>query len=170
MYSLRTFGALILTCDGSPVEALGTQRKALALLTILAADGPTSRDRLMALLWPESDTERARGSLKQAVHILRHQLQTPRLVLGRAQLSLDPESIDSDVRRFVNALDGGDPHAAVALWRGPFLDGVHLEGSAELEQWVDTRRVELMRRQACALEQLALQAEARRDEAGAVQY
>jgi DNA-binding SARP family transcriptional activator len=170
MYFLRTFGTLVLTRDGAPVEPFGAQRKALALLTILATGGPTSRDRLMALLWPESDTERARGSLKQTIHVLRHQLRAPRLLFGRAELGLDPTFIDSDVRRFVEALDGGDRVAAIALWRGPFLDGVHLEGSVELEQWVDARRAELTRRHAGALEQLALQAEAQADGAGAVQW
>ena len=120
MYSLRTFGTLTLTQDGSTVEPLGIQRKALAVLTVLATDGTVSRDRLMALLWPESDTERARGSLRQTIHALRQQLQTPDLILGREELILNPADIQSDVQRFRDALDRGDPLGAVTLTGAPF--------------------------------------------------
>lgn len=163
MYSLRTFGTLTLTRDGSIVEPLGTQRKALAVLTVLATDGTVSRDRLMALLWPESDTERARGSLKQTIHSLRQQLEAPDLVIGRADLSLNPSLIDSDVARFTAALESGSFLEAVTFYRGGFLEGVHLNGSAEMDEWVDSRRRSLESRYRDALEQLAREAETRQD-------
>ena len=70
MYRLETLGRLTLArTDGrEPVPTL--PRKALGLLAILAAGGPMSRDRLMALLWPESDLLHARGSLKKTIHQL----------------------------------------------------------------------------------------------------
>jgi DNA-binding SARP family transcriptional activator/Flp pilus assembly protein TadD len=170
MYSLRTFGTLTLTQDGSIVEPLGTQRKALAVLTVLATDGTVSRDRLMALLWPESDTERARGSLRQTIHSLRQLLQTPDLILGRAELTLNPADIDSDVQRFRDALDRGDPQGAVTLYQGAFLDGIHLNGSAEMEQWVEARRGTLTSLYRDGLERLAREAGTRGDHAESARW
>jgi DNA-binding SARP family transcriptional activator/TolB-like protein len=170
MYSLRTFGALVLARGGSPVEPLETQRKTLAILTVLATDGTVTRDRLMALLWPDSDIERARGSLKQAIHSLRHQLEAPDLVLGKNDLSLNPSLIQSDVCRFQDELKAGQTREAVALYQGPFLDGVHLNGSAELEQWVETRRGSLALEYRNGLERLAREAETRGEIAEAVDW
>ena len=47
-------------------------RKALALLIYLATeDGAQSRERIAALLWPESDEERSRGALRSTLGLLR---------------------------------------------------------------------------------------------------
>lgn len=158
MFALRTFGTLSLAYNGSIVEPLASQRKALAVLTILATDGPVSRDRLMALLWPESEIDRARGSLKQAIHTLRHLLGAPDIVQGRVTLELNASLIDSDVAQFRRAIDAGDLALALSLYRGEFLDGIHLNGSSEIEQWVDNRRAVLRSAYRQALEQLARQA------------
>jgi TolB-like protein/DNA-binding SARP family transcriptional activator/tetratricopeptide (TPR) repeat protein len=161
MYRLRTFGGLVLERDGIPQDEAGARRKALSLLAALAAHGSLGREPLMALFWPESDPERAKGSLKQTVHHLRRQLSEPELILGTAELRLNPACIESDVGLFSRALREGDPEAAVDLYVGPFLDGVYLEGAPEFERWVEGRRGELATRYREALEELAGGAEAR---------
>jgi TolB-like protein/DNA-binding SARP family transcriptional activator/Tfp pilus assembly protein PilF len=163
MYRLRAFGGLVLERDGVCLDGVAGHRKALSLLAALAVHGSLGRERLMALLWPESDAARAKGSLKQAVHLLRRQLAEPDLLVGMAELRLNPDRIESDVQLFARALDAGDVEAAVALYGGPFLDGVHLEGTPEFERWADQRRAELAGRYARALEELARGAEARGD-------
>jgi TolB-like protein/DNA-binding SARP family transcriptional activator/Tfp pilus assembly protein PilF len=163
MYRLRAFGGLVLERDGVRLDGVAGHRKALSLLAALAVHGSVGRERLMALLWPESDAARAKGSLKQAVHLLRRQLAEPDLLVGTAELRLNPDRIESDVQLFARALDNGDTEAAVALYDGPFLDGVHLEGTPEFERWADERRAELAARYARALEDLAGGAEARGD-------
>ena len=55
----------------------------------------------MALLWPDSDTARARGSLKQALHQLRQLLDTFDIVQGSSVLSLDAATIETDVGRLI---------------------------------------------------------------------
>ena len=134
-YFLRTLGTLTLVQerDGQPVASIAAHRNALAVLAVLAADGSASRDRLMAILWPESGTDRARNSLNQTIHYLRHSLGAPDLLLGRAELAVNPAAIRSDVGLFREALSAGDDAAAAALHRAPFLDGAHLNGSKELE-------------------------------------
>jgi adenylate cyclase len=170
MLRLRTFGGLSLERDGVPLEHLATHRKSLALLAVVAMHGAIGRERLMALLWPESGTDRARGSLKQAVHLLRRQLGAPDLLLGTAELRLNPERIECDARRFLDALASGDPRGAVELYRGSFLEGVHLDAADEFERWVETEREVLARRHREALEALARGAGGAADTAAEVEW
>ena len=169
MYRLRTFAGLVLERDGVLLDGVARHRKSLALLAVLAVQGSVGRERLMALLWPESDAGRAKGSLKQAVHLLRR-LSVPDLLLGTAELRLNPDRIGSDVGRFTAALDAGDAGAGVALYDGPFLDGVHLDGTLEFERWVDECRAAFAARHARALEELARGAEARGDALAAASW
>jgi DNA-binding SARP family transcriptional activator len=83
MLRLHTFGACFLARDGVRLDALSGQRKGLALLALLAGAGArgVSREALLAYLWPESDQERGRTSLKQLVHSLRQQVQAPEFLL-----------------------------------------------------------------------------------------
>jgi DNA-binding SARP family transcriptional activator/predicted Zn-dependent protease len=162
MLHLRTFGGLALQRDGTALDLVNAQRKALALLAVLASAGTRGigRDKLMLLLWPESDADRARGSLKQMLHTLRRQLGSADAILGTAELRLDPELIESDLTRFRAALEAGELEAAVALYHGPFLDGVHLAGAPEFDGWLEQQRAELERGYREALERLACAAEA----------
>ncbi|MGH7461638.1 MAG: winged helix-turn-helix domain-containing protein, partial [Longimicrobiales bacterium] len=89
MLRLRTFGGLSIERDGHVIEQLSAQRKALAILAVLAAAPPAgvSRDKLLAMFWPERDADRARGALKQLLHVLRRELGEA--VRGTAELRLD---------------------------------------------------------------------------------
>ncbi|CAN5807689.1 hypothetical protein BH23GEM11_BH23GEM11_01930 [soil metagenome] len=168
MYRLRTLGGLKLDRNGSPLDAVESQRKALALLAALAVQESLGRERMQALLWPESGPDRARGSLKQLVHVLRRQLAAPNLLLGTAELRLNPDVIASDVREFMEALRDGRPEEAVSLYGGPFLDGVHIEDGSEFERWLDGWRADLEGKWRGALEILATDAAARKDPLEAV--
>src|SRR5436190_12858465 len=119
------------------------QRSRLSLLAVLATAGPTgfSRDKLLLHLWPESDEERARHALKQAVYSLRRELGTDEVIVGTASLSLNPSIISSDARDFEAAIVAGDNAAAAAMYNGPFLDGVLLKDSVEFERWSGEHRV-----------------------------
>ncbi|MEO8564070.1 MAG: BTAD domain-containing putative transcriptional regulator [bacterium] len=169
-FRLVTFGGLAVErSDGAPAS-VGSQRKALALLAVLAVAGPTgvSRDRLAALLWPESNAERARGALNQMLHALRRQLGAAEAVRGSATLSLDDAHIESDVTRFRRALDAGDLESAVDVYAGAFLDGVHIDGADELSRWMDAERRAFAERYGAALEQLARAADANGEGVAAV--
>jgi DNA-binding SARP family transcriptional activator/Tfp pilus assembly protein PilF len=162
MLHLRTFGGLALQRESTALDPVNAQRKAMALLAVLAGAGSRGigRDKLMLLFWPESDANRARGALKQMLHTLRRLLGSPDVILGTAELRLDPELIESDLTRFRTALEEGEPEAAVALYHGPFLDGVHLDGAPEFDGWLEQQRAELERDYHEALERLACAAEA----------
>ena len=162
-FFLRTFGGLALLREGAVVEAVAAHRKALALLAVVATAGDAGigREKVMALLWPESDTERARGALKQMLHVLRRQLGASEAIQGTAELRLDGALVESDVDLFRRTLAKGDLEEAIRLYTGPFLDGVHLEGTPEFERWVDGERAELEGRYREALERLARAADTR---------
>jgi DNA-binding SARP family transcriptional activator len=163
MFRLCTFGGVSIERDGVVLDQLSAQRKALAVLAVIAAaqSSGVSRDHLLALFWPDSDTTRARAALKQILHVLRKELGD--VVRGTAQLRLDPGQIESDVGDFRQALADGDHDAAIRAYTGIFLEGVHVDDAAGFERWVDSEAAELARAHSDKLERLAHGAAARHD-------
>ena len=164
-YRIETFGGLVVAGGTAPLTGAATQRKTMLLLAVLAVAGAQgiSRDKLLGLFWPDSDADRARHALKQALHILRRDLRDPELVAGTPTLRLNPESITSDVQEFEEALARGDLERAVTLYRGPFLDGLYLDSAPEFERWLEHERGRLAHAYASALERLAAAAGAAGD-------
>ncbi|MGF1669347.1 MAG: BTAD domain-containing putative transcriptional regulator, partial [Balneolaceae bacterium] len=163
MYRLFTFDGFTIEKDGKRLDQPGVHRKALAVLIAIAVEGTASREKLMALFWPDSDTDRAKGSLNQALHLLRHRFTTPDLIIGTTELRLNPARITSDVAQFKSALALKDFSTAVQLYFGPFLNGVQSEDLSDFEHWVENHRLDLEKRYMGALEKLALAAEADND-------
>jgi DNA-binding SARP family transcriptional activator len=175
MLRLTTFGGVGLRSDsagGSLDAAERIQRRGLALLALLAAapDAGVSRDTVAAYLWPESDQERARNALRQALFSLRRDLECPDLLTGGLALRLNSAVLSSDVHDFEVARLVGDQERAVALYSGPFLEGFHVSGVPEFERWVDRQRAEYAGRTAAALEALARGAGVRGDAAAAAEW
>jgi DNA-binding SARP family transcriptional activator/TolB-like protein len=171
MLRLTTFGGLALSRDGVALTGAAAQRSRLSLLALLATAGPTgfSRDKLLLYLWPESEEERARHALKQAVYSLRRELGSEEVIVGTASLSLNPVIITSDAREFEMAIAAGDLASAVAMYNGPFLDGFHLKDSTEFERWSAEHRARFAHLWVASVEKLAADCEAKgawRDAAG----
>ncbi len=165
MLAVRTFGGLAVEHDGAVCDGAAARRKTLALLALLAAAGKNgaSREKLIAYLWPEADTARGHHLLKQACYALRRDLHQPELFLGRDKLRLNPAIVTSDPESFDAALDRGDLAHAVALYRGPFLDGFFLNGAGGFERWVEGERARFAQCVCAAVEALAGDAAARGD-------
>jgi serine/threonine-protein kinase len=157
MPRLRTFGGLALTSQARLLSGAASQRRPLALLAVLAVAGdhPVSRERLQALLWPESDEVRARRVLAQTLYALRRDLGDPAVVLGTAELRLNPDLVTSDVADFEHALAAGAYERLVVLYEGPFLEGVHLADAPEFDRWAEDERTRLAHGAHRALERLA---------------
>ena len=164
---LTTFGSVGLRRldGGAPTpDDRALPRRGLAVLALLAsAEAGVSRDSLVAYLWPESDDERARNALRQTLFALRRDLGAPELVLGGADLALNPAAITSDVREFETARSAGELERAAELYAGPFLEGFHLSGAPEFERWADRQRSAYAARAAEAIESLARRAGTRGD-------
>ena len=172
MLRFKTLGQVFLERDGSRVAGAAAQPRRLALLAILAAAGSrgVSRDRLLALLWTDTDEERARKGLNQALYALRQEIGSDEAITGTRDLVLAPELVHTDVSEFRAAIAAGDMERAVAIYEGQFLDGFHLPGSAGFEPWMEAERIGFAKDHASALERLARCAEERNDAPGAAEW
>ena len=73
-----------------------------------------------------------------------------------------------DAAAFEAALDAGDLHTAVELYRGDFLNGVHVSDAPDFERWLDDERARLRGRALTAARELADQEENAGNLVGAV--
>src|SRR5690349_15527396 len=126
-----------------------------------------SRDAVVGLLWPEVDEARARAALSQALYALRRDTGEDELVLGHDVLTLNSDILQSDISEFEHAIARGDFEAAANLYTGPFLAGVFISEAPDFEHWLDGVRLRLGQSAEHALEQMAMDAETRRDFAAA---
>jgi DNA-binding SARP family transcriptional activator len=160
-------------------------RKELALLIYLAVEGGLhSREKIAALLWPESDEPQGRATLRRTLADLRTTLEdtteplhliVERDVLGfnsTSDFELDlhllerayasarkssptKESTDNTPLRLLSQLQ----HAA-SLYRGRFLEGLSLNDAPDFEDWVGLQREVWHQRLSLMLDHLSrLQAE-----------
>jgi DNA-binding SARP family transcriptional activator/tetratricopeptide (TPR) repeat protein/TolB-like protein len=145
MIELRTLGSLDLRApDGREVRSVLAQPKRLALLVYLAVEAPggfVRRDTLLGMFWPESDDQRARGALRQAVRYLRRSLGAETLV-NRAEdeLGIAAGALRCDATGFRQAIGRGDSEGALALYGGEFLEGFSVSGAPEFDRWLEGER------------------------------
>ena len=172
MYRLQLLGGVSLEGPSGAVAGRVSHRHRLALLALLAAAGEKglSRDKLVAYLWPESDTSHARHRLSDSLYVLRQALDEDPVVVAGENILLNHEAVRVDAVAFQEALERGDRETAVQLYVGPFLDGFHLSGSQEFEGWLQSERTRLADLHAKALESLARQAEQAGDPARAADW
>lgn len=141
-------GFQLYSADREPITL--TARKSRGLLAYLALDmrRAHTRDRLAALLWPDSGETQARTSLRQALTALRRALAEGADSVIAADLEtvgLAPEAFTLDVSEFERGIELGTAEslqASLALYRGDLLDGVSAE-SASFEQWLAAERERL---------------------------
>ena len=152
---LKTFGGALVEGPSGPLAGAMTQRRRLAVLSVLAASDGVSRDRIVGMLWPENDEERARHALAQLLHSLRRDVGDELLGGGPTSLRLNSNVLSSDVQEFASALARSDLERAADLYRGAFLDGFYLNGCPDFERWVDERRAALAHQAEETIEKLA---------------
>ena len=166
---LRTLGGLWI--DGLDAGADGGPRpRRLALLAILAAAGAqgASRERVLGVLWPESEPEKGRHALSQTLYALRRDLGAD-VVVATHDLRIDVQQLSIDVEEFRTAIAARDFKLAASLYAGPFLDGFYLADAPEFERWIDAERATLARDGIRAIEASAREAssEGRSEESAA---
>ncbi len=148
---LQLLGGLgVVGVDGRPHPTLAAQPKRAALLATLALGGRGTllrRDQLVARLWPEMPTDRARAALRRGLSHLRAALGAETLVTqGDEVVGLDPSRVDCDLWTLVDTLDAGRPADGLPRYLGDLLAGFHVDDVAEWEQWVDGERLRLRQR------------------------
>jgi DNA-binding SARP family transcriptional activator len=123
--------------------------KAVALLAYLALRAtPQRRDHLLALLWPESAEEAARKNLRNVLWSIRATLGEDVLLVQGERLALQADVwVDVQVfERLAQITDHADRMAleeALALYRGPLLDGLSIADATDFDLWLTTERERL---------------------------
>ncbi len=151
--TLTTLGTLDLRdAAGRDIRPLLQQPKRLALLLYLALESPRRfqrRDTLLALFWPDLDTEHARAALRRALYFLRQQLGDD-VVVNRAddEVGVTPARLVCDAAEFDRLMEADDREGALALYKGPLLEGFFVAGAPEAERWLDEQRRRLQLRAA----------------------
>src|SRR5215213_3894826 len=117
MITVQLLGGASLRSGDTPVGGPPAQRHRIALLTLVVATWPQplSRDRAMALLWPERDDAGARRLLNLAVHVLRGTLGESAIASSRDGLLLDPKHVACDLHDLRAAIATDDPERVVRL-------------------------------------------------------
>jgi predicted ATPase/DNA-binding SARP family transcriptional activator len=163
---IALLGSPSLTLDGVPVVGI-SYSKAQALVYYLASSGrPHSREALAALLWPDAPAAQAHKNLRDVLSNLRRVLPSS-LAISRQTVALnDAPTLLIDCRSFEQALTTAGSalteaersealRAAVALYRGDFLEGFSIPQSAPFEEWALLERERHQRLLVQALHQLA---------------
>ena len=175
MIDLSTLGSCALRAgDGTHLDGLIRQTKRFALLTYVACSedrAPRRRDDLIATFWPETDKTRGMNALRQALFVIRREIGEEILTgNGSQEVSVDWSLLSSDVDSFCRAIKKGLPENALNLYKGEFLSGVHVSDAPEFCFWAEERRSELQNLASRAAENLARQAEGKRQLSDAIYW
>jgi serine/threonine-protein kinase len=168
MLTLRLLGPLdIRSDDGAAIDDVLRQPKRAALLVRLAClpDGAFERrDTLLAMFWPELDTDRARDALNSALRFLRKAVGAECIVSrGDEAVGIQPGCCRTDVAAFADALQQRRLAEAVDLYRGDFLHGFHADDAPGFEEWSSLERDRLRDGAVTTLRTLTDQAVAQSD-------
>jgi DNA-binding SARP family transcriptional activator len=166
--ALRLLGPPSIDVDGAPLHV--DTRKAVALLTYVALEGPQRRESLSSLLWPESTDTRARAALRRTLSVLNRALGNRWLQVDGALVGLTGDRWSCDVAEFLDAVTVTGAHGhdtmsgcgtcmetlqrAADLYRGEFLSGFGLRDSAEFDAWMMIQAETLRRESSVVLERL----------------
>jgi DNA-binding SARP family transcriptional activator/Flp pilus assembly protein TadD len=142
---VQLLGGASLRAGDVPLAGPPAQRHRIALLSLIVAvwPQPLSRDRAMALLWPDRDVSKARRLLNLAVHVLRGALGDEAILSTGDGLLLNPARLACDLHELRAAVAENDAERIVRCYTGALLDGFHLGDSVEFGFWLDERRNEL---------------------------
>jgi len=127
---LGTFRVLV---DGEE-RAIAARKQRALIATLALHRTPRSRDSLVAELWPESDEERGRQSLRHALYEINATVH-PDFVAATMDALRIADDVTVDIRDVEAAVESGDEEdlrRAVALYAGdlcPEIEGV--DGEAE---------------------------------------
>lgn len=147
------------------------QRRRVAALALLAMNRRQGlgREKIAAMLWPESDGDRARHLLSDTIYVINRELGGDAITAVADELRINLDRLSCDARAFEDAAERGALDEAVRLYAGPFLDGFFVEGNEEFERWMSAERDRLQDVFARALERLAVERGERGDLRGAVE-
>jgi predicted ATPase/DNA-binding SARP family transcriptional activator len=146
---LTLFGSPEVRLHRLPVTGFRSS-KAQALLYFLAVTArPHTRSTLAGLLWGDQPDPAARASLSKCLSNLHDLLGDAMLIERQAVAFNRNSSYQLDTERFAAGVDAPltpetlQPlHAALALYRGDFLEGFYVRDAPDFEQWLLVQRAQ----------------------------
>jgi DNA-binding SARP family transcriptional activator/Tol biopolymer transport system component len=136
MTQLKLFGRPEILRDGSPPAPI--DRNIISELLIFIVDTrDVSRDKICEVFWPDSDDERGRHALSQALSRLRK--IHGECIVAKGERVVLIESVQVDTHSFSQLAAVHDPRA-LDLYHGPFVDEWSPKANSNLAQWFDGRR------------------------------
>ena len=144
MITVQFLGGTSLRSGDGPLGGPPAQRHRIALLAMIASawPQPLSRDRAMALLWPERDLANSRRLLNLAVHVLRAALGDGAITSTGDGLLFNPALVACDLVDLRAALAANELERFVKLYGGPLLDGFNVDESTDFAYCIDGRQTE----------------------------
>ncbi len=146
-FALTLFGSPTAHVDGQPVTGFRSS-KAQALLYYLAVTGqPHMRPTLAGLLWGDQPEAAARASLSKCLSNLRELVRDAVLVERQTVAFNRKQPYHLDTERLLTGLTQPPMpetvhawQAALAFYRGDFLEGFYVRDAPDFEQWVLVQR------------------------------
>lgn len=171
MLEFRTLGTIDLREGSRLLEAPLRHSKRVALLAYLAVPNPVRshrRETLVALLWPDLDSQHGRGMLRHELYALR-QILGPEAFQGDGgeAIGVNGERLWCDARAFETAVESGHLTQAMDLVRGELLPGLHVDGG-EFGHWLDGARARLTQRACLVADRISARAEKNGDFSAAI--
>ncbi len=143
--SICLIGAWRLSIGGAEIRIANRKTSAILACLALSETPRLSRERLLGMLWSEADGDRARASLRQALHELRDCVALAGFdgfETDKLQVGLRPGSFVTDVQEVMQAAERGEAHA-LALTETSLADELlrPLESiDPAFEAWVSGKR------------------------------
>jgi len=134
--------------SGSPIAVPTRKAQALFAYLALTADQTHPRDKLAALLWPDTPPASARNALRQTLFVLRKALSPAArggLVMRGDAITLAAGAVQTDVVAFERAVAESTPSGldrAAGLYRGDLLAGLGVVAPT-FEDWLMSERERL---------------------------
>lgn len=109
----QLIGSPTIHCDAATVQLSNRKSRALLAYLLLTDRGREKRERLVGLLWSETDEARARASLRQALYETKTALSSAGysgFETARFDIELRPDSFVVDIAEVLDQVKAGIPH------------------------------------------------------------
>ena len=144
---LGLFGYPTVSVGGVVVDNFVTKRAEALFYYLVVTRRAHSRDVLASLFWPDMTEAKGKKNLRTALPVLR-KLFGDYLLISRDVVAfnddlpfiLDTNALATAVATYEPAADIEVLETAVAGYKGAFLEGFHIEGAPEMDDWVFAQR------------------------------
>lgn len=150
--NVKCMGGFICYNDGEetvPLKFRTAKAEELIALLIHHQGSPVSKERIMDLLWPEMDTEKASKNLHATCYYIRDVLLAKGhgdlFIRSRGQYQIKADRLKCDLYQLLHLIDKMDSNSLEALeqvdllYKGAYLEDKSYEWAMNMRTWLETR-------------------------------